>query len=167
MIVKTKKYQLTQKTYIRLGMDNILREQWWVWFIPAAILVLGLLAGFPWWGLGIGLTASLLYVLFWGVQFGGASQMEQNKMMFERFTYEIDSRQILMKLNERQGMPFTWDKILKVRKTADAFVLVISKGQFLYWPFDIFRSELDLKFTEGLLRRKGLLKDEKAEAEKK
>ena len=37
MIVKTKKYQLETSTYIKLGLTNILKEQWWVVLIAIAI----------------------------------------------------------------------------------------------------------------------------------
>ena len=31
--------------------------------------------------------------------------------MFEKFSYEISSQQILMKINPREGMPLKWDQI--------------------------------------------------------
>lgn len=83
--------------------------------------------------------------------------MEQNKVMFEKMAYEIDSRQILMKLNTKQGMPINWNMIKKVETTKDAFVLTMSKAQFIHLPYKIFNSENDKKFVETILRRKGYL----------
>jgi hypothetical protein len=159
MIVKTKKYQLPTSTYINLAFQNIMREWWWAWLVPVAIMLIPL--AYPpafWWCFGIALTAMILYVVFWLIQFTGITQMEQNKILFDRLAYEIDSRQILIKLNSRQGMPITWDKIQKVRKAKDHFLLIISKGQLIHLPFKIFRSEHEIRFMETLLKRKNLLK---------
>jgi hypothetical protein len=158
MIVKTKKYQLTTNTYIKIGMQNILREQWWVLPIPVAISCMILVIHSHWWWIG-SLIALILYILFWLIQFAGVSQLEQNKIMFEKFNYEITSQQILMKLNIKQGMPIKWETVKKALIMKDAFLLVISKAQFIYLPFRIFNSDNEIKFMESILRRKGLVKE--------
>lgn len=156
MIVKTKKYQLDSKTYIKLGLTNILKEQWWV-----ALIALAIACGYfwipSWWWISMAIVAYALYWLFWVIQFAGVSQMEQNKAIFEKMSYEIDSRQILMKLNANQGMPIKWDMIKKVEMTKDAFVLTMSKAQFIHLPFKIFNTENEKKFVEAILKRKGYL----------
>jgi hypothetical protein len=156
MIVKTKKYQLESKTYIKLGLTNILKEQWWV-----ALIALAIACGYfwiaSWWWISMAILAYLLYWLFWLIQFAGVSQMEQNKAIFEKMSYEIDSRQILMKLNATQGMPIKWDMIKKAEVTKDAFVLTMSKAQFIHLPFKIFNTENEKKFVEAILKRKGYL----------
>lgn len=156
MIVKTKKYQLDSKTYIKLGLTNILKEQWWV-----ALIALAIACGYfwipSWWWISMAVVAYALYWLFWVIQFAGVSQMEQNKAIFEKMSYEIDSRQILMKLNANQGMPIKWDMIKKAEVTKDAFVLTMSKAQFIHLPFKIFNTENEKKFVEAILKRKGYL----------
>ena len=72
--------------------------------------------------------------------------------------YEIDSRQILMKVNAREGMPVQWSMIKRVEMTKDAFVLYLSKAQFIHLPFRIFNSDNDKKFLEAILKRKELIK---------
>ena len=158
MIVKTKKYQLTTNTYIKIGMLNILREQWWVLSIPVVISCMIFVIHSHWWWIG-SLIALILYILFWLIQFAGVSQLEQNKIMFEKFSYEITSQQILMKLNVKQGMPIKWETIKKAIMTRDAFLLIISKAQFIYLPFRIFNSDSEIKFMESILRRKGFVKE--------
>jgi len=158
MIVKTKRYQLTSNAYIKIGMMNILREQWWVFLIAIAISSMIFVIHSHWWWIG-SLIALILYGLFWLIQFAGVSQLDQNKVMFEKFIYEITSQQILMKLNVKQGMPIKWETIKKALKTKTAFLLVISKAQFIYLPFRIFNSEGEIKFLESILKRKGFLKD--------
>ena len=71
--------------------------------------------------------------------------------------YEIDSRQILMKINAKEGMPVQWNMIKRVVVSKDAFVLYLSKAQFIHLPFRIFNSENDKKFLEAILKRKELI----------
>lgn len=156
MIIKTKKYQLPTGTYIKMGLVNIIKEQWWV--IPIALSIcLGFLwIASIWWFIGA-IIAYGLYILFWTIQFTGVTQMEQNKVIFEKLAYEIDSRQILMKLNVKEGMPVQWNMIKRVELTKNAYVLYLSKAQFIHLPFRIFNSENDRKFIETILKRKELL----------
>lgn len=157
MIVKTRKYKLETGTYIKLAMKNILREQWWVGLIALAIM-----CGYFWiasirWIIGA-LIALVLYILFWLIQFAGVTQLEQNKILFEKLSYEITSQQILIKVNPKQGMPMTWANIKKTDLNKDAYVLYVSKAQLIHLPFRIFNSENERKFIETIMRRKGLIK---------
>jgi hypothetical protein len=157
MIVKTKKYQLESGTYIKLGLINILKQQWWVILIAIAIAC-GYFWIASWWWISMAILAYVLYWVFWVIQFAGVTQMEQNKVIFEKMSYEIDSRQILMKLNAKQGMPIKWDLIKKAEMTKDAFILTMSKAQFIHLPYRIFNSENDKKFLETILKRKEYIK---------
>ena len=85
MIVKTKKYQLGTRKYIKLGMLNILRSQWWVILIALAIAAMTFIIPSNWWWIG-SLIAFVLYGLFWLIQFAGVPQLEQNKILFERLS---------------------------------------------------------------------------------
>jgi hypothetical protein len=157
MIVKTKKFQLSTGKYIKLGLINIFKAQWWVVLIALAIASMTFIIPSHWWWIGA-LIALVLYGLFWLIQFAGITQMEQNKILFERLNYEISSHQILIKLNPKQGMPMKWDSIKRVQAGKDFFLLVISKAQFIYLPYRIFNSEDDRKFVETILRRKNYIK---------
>ncbi len=157
MIIKTKKYQLPTGTYIKMGLVNVIKEQWWVILIALAICLGFFWIASIWWFIGA-IIAYGLYVLFWAIQFTGVTQMEQNKVIFEKLSYEIDSRQILMKLNVREGMPVQWNMIKRVEMTKDAYVLYMSKAQFIHLPFRIFNSDNERKFMETILKRKELIK---------
>ncbi|MBR9997911.1 MAG: YcxB family protein [Cyclobacteriaceae bacterium] len=157
MIVKTKKYQLSTGKYIKLGLINIFRAQWWVVLIALAIAAMTFVIPSHWWWIGA-LIALVIYGLFWLIQFAGITQLEQNKILFERLNYEISSHQILIKLNPKQGMPMKWETIKKVQAGKDFYLLVISKAQFIYLPYRIFNSENDRKFMETILRRKNYIK---------
>lgn len=139
-----------------MGLINIIKEQWWVILIALAICLGFFWIASFWWFIGA-IIAYGLYVLFWAIQFTGVTQMEQNKVIFEKLSYEIDSRQILMKLNVREGMPVQWNMIKRVEMTKDAYVLYMSKAQFIHLPFRIFNSDNERKFMETILKRKELI----------
>ncbi|MEM6298508.1 MAG: YcxB family protein [Bacteroidota bacterium] len=143
---------------------NIAREWWWAWLIP--IPIFGILAAFGLWGWAIGVTITLvtLYCLFWLAQFAAVTQHENTKILFERFAYEITSRQILIKIDAKRGMPVQWDKIQSAQKKKNHFILRLSRVQFIYLPFSIFKSEHEIKFLETILKRKQLLPKPKTKA---
>ena len=156
VLIKTKKYKLEPSLYIKTAMIELLKKQWWFIFGPVALACLAFI--WPsWWFVSIAILIVVLYLLFWAVQFAGVTQMEQNKMLFEKMSYEIDGRQILMKINERQGMPVTWDMIKTARKAKNHYLLSLSKAQFIFLPFNIFTNPNDLRMMDTYLKRKNLL----------
>jgi hypothetical protein len=159
MIVKTKKYQLPKNTYVRLGLISLLKKQWW--YIAGPLLfacIAFLLPNYKWWFIITALVVVAGYMLFWAIQFAGVTQLEQNKVMFEKLSYEIDSRQVLIKLNPKQGSPLQWNMIKHASKAKDHFLLEVSKAQIIHLPFKIFNSENDIKFVESILKRKEYIK---------
>jgi hypothetical protein len=158
MIVKTKNYRLDKKTYIRLALKNVLKQQGWI----AAVGVLVICLQYTWaasiWWFIAAVVALGLYFLFWYIQFYGVTQLEQGRMLFEKFSYEISSQQIVMKINPREGMPLKWDQIKKAQIGKDAFILFVNKAQLIHLPFRIFNTDNERKFLTSVLRTKGLLK---------
>lgn len=184
MIVKTKKYALDQKTYINIALRQWLKDNWKWGFVPLALILLNVMLNltnvYPnYWIYIVIVLLTILYVLFWAVQITGIAQMEQSKALFQKYIYEIDSRQILMRINPKEGGILKWSQIANVVKDKEAYILFLdnteamanvkaswiaktvtkglAKAQFLYLPFTIFNSENDLRFTDALLKRKGLL----------
>ena len=160
MIVKTKNYKLKKKTYIQLALKSVLKKQGWIAALVAFLLCLGYAipgAQTIWWFIcafiGLG-----LYLLFWWIQFYGVTQLEQGRMLFEKFSYEISSQQILMKINPREGMPMKWDQIKSAAIGKDFYVLYVNKAQLIYLPFKIFNTENERKFVSSILKSKGLVK---------
>jgi hypothetical protein len=157
MIVKTRNYRLEKKVYIRMALKNILRKQWWVSLVVVALCLPYIWIPSIWWFIGAFVGAGL-YLLFWWIQFYGVTQLEQGKMLFERFSYEITSQQIIMKINPREGMPMKWDQIQSAEVTKDAFVLFVNKAQLIHMPFKIFNTDNERKFVNSILKTKGLVK---------
>jgi hypothetical protein len=158
MIVKTKNYKLEKKTYIRMALRGVLKQQGWIAVLgAAAISALYFWIPSIWWFIGAFLGLGL-YILFWWIQFFGVTQLEQGKMLFEKFSYEITSQQIVMKLNPREGMPLKWDQIKRATMGKDHFVLFVNKAQLIYLPFKIFNTENERKFLASVLKTKGYIK---------
>jgi len=156
MNVKTKKYQLEKNTYIKFAMVNVLKQQWWVLLIAAALASGYFIIPNIWWFIGTGI-AFTLYLLFWLIQFAGVTQLEQGKMLFEKLSYEINSQQVLIKLNTKQGMPMKWDQIKSAKVGKDYILLMVNKAQLIHLPFRIFNSDNERKFVESILKRKSFI----------
>lgn len=157
MIVKTKKYKLESSTYIKLALISVLKQQWWV-----SLIVLAICSGYfwienIWWFIGAGIGV-ILYILFWLIQFAGVTQLDQTKMLFDKLAYEITSQQVLIKLNNRQGMPLKWEQIKRGAVGKDYLLLIVNKAQLIHLPFRVFNSDNERKFVESIMKRKGLVR---------
>ncbi|MFM7328282.1 MAG: hypothetical protein ACKORJ_09060 [Bacteroidota bacterium] len=157
MKVTTRNYRLEKNDYIRMALKGVLIQQWWAVPIALAICCCYFLIPSFWW-IFSGVLAYGLFVLFWYIQFFGVTHLDQGKMLFERFSYEITSQQILMKLNAREGMPMKWEQILRAKVGKDHFLLFVNKAQLIYWPYKIFASDNERKFVLSILRNRGLAK---------
>ncbi|MCS6824870.1 MAG: YcxB family protein [Cytophagaceae bacterium] len=159
MIVKTKKYQLPKKTYIRVAFFALLKRQWW--YIVGPLSIASLAFAFPeykWWFITPAILLIIGYILFWLIQFAGVTQLPQGQILFEKFWYEIDSQKIILRLDARRGSHIQWDMIKFAYKNKDHFLLVINKVQIIHLPFKIFNHENDIRFLETVLKRKEYIK---------
>lgn len=157
MIVRTKKYALEPKIFRKIALRNVMKDLWWVFLIPIAMITTGILIGHTWmWITAIALTG--LYYGFWWIQFAGVSQLPQYQQLFQKMSYEIDSRQVMMKINPKQGMPIQWDKIKSAKATKKGFIMILSRAQFIYLPMKVFNNINDIKFVESVLKRKNLIR---------
>lgn len=154
MIVKTKKFQFDKTQYIKFAMLNIAKEWWWAWLVPAAVMLIPVFYKNT---LGrsifIALLLIVLYLLFWFIQFTAVTQLEQFKLIFERLRYEIDSRNIRVFKTDKEGFIIEWNKIKRVEKKKSGYLFVISKAQFLYFPYEVFQGEQSIKLLETILEK--------------
>lgn len=163
--------------YTRTALVQVWKRDWWYALIPLVLFLLPAVFSFSWWWVSIAIVVTVLFVLLRSAQVMGITQMEQGNPLFEKMTYEIDNRQILMKRNEREGMALNWDMIQKAQVRKGAYLLWLQpaadaqlpggwKGWvarnfqtpvFIHLPFRIFNSPNDVKLFENILRRKSLL----------
>ncbi len=158
MTIKTKKYQLPTRTFVKFAMMNVLREQWWVFLIAIAIAALTFVYPDTIWFYIIAGVSLSLYLLFWLIQFFGLTQLDQAKFIFEKLSYEIDPKQILLKISSKQGMPIKWEQIKKAKAGKNHYLLIMNKAQIIHLPHKVFNSPRDVKMMETLLKRKNLIK---------
>ena len=157
MIIRTKKFQMNKSQYIKKGFFNLLIEQWWVLIIYLGICGMYYFIPSLWWIIG-GSIALFLYLIFWLIQFFGVTQVEQSSYMFERLSYEISSNQLMMKINNKQGMPIKWETIKKVKIQSDGFLFKLNVVQFIIFPFRVFNNENEIRFLKSILNRKGYVR---------
>ena len=157
MIIRTKKFQMNKSQYIKKGFFNLLIEQWWVLIIYLGVCGMYYFIPSLWWIIG-GSIALFLYLIFWLIQFFGVTQVEQSSYMFERLSYEISSNQLMMKINNKQGMPIKWESIKKVKIQSDGFLFKLNVVQFIIFPFRVFNNENEIRFLKSILNRKGYVR---------
>ena len=157
MIVRTKKFQVEKGKYIKKGYANLVKEQWWIFLIYIIICSGHFFIPSIWWIIGSSIIL-IIYLLFWLIQFFGVTQVEQSSYMFERLSYEISSNQIMMKINNKQGMPIKWDTVKKVKVQKDGFLFKLNIVQFIIFPFKVFNNENEIRFIKSILNRKGYVK---------
>lgn len=175
--IRTKKYQLDKDLFTRIAVIKVWKSEWWYALIPFILLLIPAIFSFSWWWVVAAVIVTLLFVLIRSAQVMGVTRMEQGNVLFEKLTYDIDNRQILMKRNEREGMAITWDMIQTVQRDDDAYLLWLKpptadqlpsgwKGWvartfqapiFIQLPYKIFNSQNDMKLMDSLLRRKNLI----------
>ncbi len=177
LAIVTKKTQFDTNTYTRLAMAEVWRKDWVYALVPFAIGLLPALVWHSWWWLALSAVLTLAFVLLRSAQVTGVTQMEQSKPLFERMSFEMDPKQLLLRVSKEKAMQLTWDMIGKVRRDGDAYLLYLKPGAppegtagwrlwlartfdvpvFLHLPQRIFNSDNDRKLFEALLRRKNLL----------
>ena len=156
MIIKTKNYRLKTSTYISLTFGYLLRRQWWL--IP--LFIGGNIAIFYYKFIITGIVTSLLSVLyfgFWLLQFYAVTMLEENKMLFQSIGYQITSKNIIMQLTAKQGMPIEWKQIKRAYVRKNYIILLISKAHFIYLPQHVFKNKQEKEFLLFILKGKKLL----------
>lgn len=175
--IRTKKYQLEKNVFTGIALGKVWRKDWWMALIPLVLFLLPAVFSFSWWWVVGAVLVTLIFVLLRSAQVMGVTQVEQGNPLFEKLSYEIDSRQIVLKRNEREGMALTWDMIGSVERKGQAYLFWLKpptdaqlpggwKGWvaktfqapvFVMLPYRIFNNPTDIKLLESMLRRKNLI----------
>lgn len=157
--VKTKRYQLPTQTFIRIGFTTVIQRYWWAFLLPTAVILGSFFvggSGMVWMIVGA-VVVTLLYLLFWYIQFYGITQLPQGKTLFEKYSYEFKNEHVIIKKNEKEGMVLPWAQIQSAEMRDDCLLLWVGRFQFFYIPYSIFTSDNERKWLETLLRRKKLV----------
>lgn len=162
LAIKTKKYGIDKNKYMMLCMRQMISKQWKWSAIPVALILLNVFLNLSGtyknlWIYIFVLIGVIGYLIFWLVQFAGITQLPQYKQLFDKYRYEIDSRQILMKISDKEGGVVKWDMIAKAYKEKAAYVLIMAQYQFIYLPLSVFNNDNDKKLMDKILRDKGYI----------
>lgn len=158
MKVITKRSELEKKKYISIGTKILLKTEWKWGLIPLALIIIGYFIPRSFgWILTLSLVGAAGYVGFRVLQMFGFTQHEMSKGFFYRVNYEIDGKYILMKMDAKNGMPIEWKNFKKVYRMKDGYALSIARGQFIFLPYSIFKTENDKKLIETIFSRKSLI----------
>ena len=184
LAIRTKKTQFSTDAYTKLALAEVWRKDWKYALIPFAIGLLPAVIWHSWWWLALSMVLTLLFVLFRSAQVTGVAQMEQSKPLFEKMSFEMDQRQLLLRVSPEKAMQLQWDMIARARRSEGAYLLYLKPGTppadtkpwrawlaraldvpvFLHLPEKIFNSDNDKRLFESLLRRKNLLPTDVAPA---
>lgn len=158
--VFTRKTEMDKKLYINMALKKALRKYWFAFFVPPALLI----PGFIWpssmiWMVVTSIVVTILYVLFWYMQFYGMTILPQGKQLFEKQLFAILPEYIGVMKSEKdpQGMMLPYDKIEQVEKTGNSYIIHLTMAHIVIMPFDIFQSQQDMNYFEALLRKYKLL----------
>lgn len=155
MIIKTKKYKLPESLYIKINLKNTLISKWWVFAIGAIMVSIALVFKIIWLSIVLSI-AILLYIFFWYIQFYAVTKLDQNKIMFEKLSYEITSSQIMIKVNTKHAIPIPWSKVSKLKVSKEAITIIIDKAQLIHLPNKVFNNNSEIAFLKTIAKRKGL-----------
>ena len=78
------------------------------------------------------------------------------KKWFEKVSYEINSQQIIIKYNIKEGTSLKWNEIQRTIVTKDSFILFFSPLHIIHLPHKIFTNPNDIKFIESIIKQKKL-----------
>ena len=114
LAIKTKKYGLEKNKYIGLCMRQLFANQWKWSFVPLVLILANVALNLSgtyknYWIYIFIAIGTIGYILFWLIQFTGITQLAQYKQLFDKYRYEIDSRQIFMKISDKEGGMLKWE----------------------------------------------------------
>ena len=153
MEIKTKTNILPTSLFKRECCKNIFREQWWVNILILSVLGYGVYIHMK----SVWITAlvfEILYLLFWFIQITTALYIPQNAILFEKFSFVFSPENITLVLSGNRRSQIEWDQVLFVKFRKDYVVMFVSKIQFLYVPFSIFRSNMEKTMFLNLIKTK-------------
>ncbi|WP_343613308.1 YcxB family protein [Flavobacterium sp.] len=142
-MIKTKKFQLTQKEYFSFIIRILLKKRWWLfafmWFLTIAILFKDEKDSSD----TFLIVFSILYPLVILFQYWRLAYSKENKIIYKERQYEIFSDRIIAYMGEISEGTIDNQNFIKVFELKDLYLLYISKGQCFYFPKRIFESHED------------------------
>lgn len=160
MNITTKEFQLTPKEHFKISTKYfLLRKSRIILFVLLVADFLFLLYLNPtdsltlYFGIFLVLYFLILFLAYWRF-----SHNKENKAFYQKISFTIDKNFLNFKQEDGSEGKKNLDRIIKVVKTPNYYLLFVSKIQFLYFPSNAFKSSEDLEAFEGILKSRNLLK---------
>lgn len=153
MKIRTKASVLPTSLFKRECYKDIFRAQWWVNILILSVLGYGVYIHMK----SVWITAlvfEILYLLFWFIQVTTSLYIPQNAILFEKFSFIFSPENITLVLDGNRRSQIEWNQVLFVKFRKDYVIMFVSKIQFLYVPFSIFRSNMEKTMFLNLIKTK-------------
>jgi hypothetical protein len=147
-MVRTKKIQLTNKTFFKTLLSVYLKKRWWLILFILIIAILSLFNRNE--------DTSNDFLIYFGfiyppiilLQFWRFANSKDNKIFLLERDYEIDNEKIIGNLSDGTSSTIMNNLFIKTIQLKKTYLLYISKTQFIYIPKDAFLTEQDKNWFE-------------------
>ncbi|MGL2963673.1 YcxB family protein [Flavobacterium sp. RSB2_4_14] len=147
-MIKTNKIQLTTNTLFSTLLRVYFKKRWWLilWMMIFGILVsTSSKRGFN--EIFI-MVVSFAYPFLIVLQYWRFAKSKDNKIFLLEKEYEIQDNKIIATLSDGTTNTIMTEHFVKVIKLKTAYLLYLSKTQFIYIPKDAFKSEAEKSWFE-------------------
>lgn len=148
-MITTHPIKLTSKKLFEISIMTYIKRKWWL---------------FVWiWGLAIILLMNknkdsfdiflilfcILFPLLLIIQFWRYAYSKQNKIFLLERYYEIEPDMITGIMQDGTSQPIKIEHFIKVIKSSKYYLMYIAKAQFIYVPFDSFKTPSDKEWFDN------------------
>lgn len=147
-MITTHPIKLTSKKLFEITITTYLKRKWWlfVWIWGLAIILLldSNKDSFEIFLFLFCITFTFLLV----VQFWRNAYSKQNKLFLLGRYYEIETDRITGIMEDETSQPIKIEHFIKVIKSSKYYLMYIAQAQFIYVPFDSFKTPADKEWFD-------------------
>ncbi|MEW5820860.1 MAG: YcxB family protein [Cyanobacteriota bacterium] len=155
MTITTKKFFFNKDLYIKVHLSQLFITVIFEFIILSIIVVIGAILG----SCFFAFFCIVIYILIFVFKFINLyidSRSKDNQSLYMRKYHEIDENFISTSYEDGTGGKLNLSCVINIKKTKEYYLLYMSPTQFIYIPFDAFKSEEDRINFEGFLKNKEL-----------
>jgi hypothetical protein len=142
-MIKTKKFQLTKKEYFMFLVRLELKRRGWLflfmWMFSAFVLFTGKQDSFSIFIIVVGFMYPVLTIYKYWI----FANSKDNKIIFYERQHEIFSDRIISGMGEISNSTVPMQNFVKVFELNDLYLLYYTKGQAIFLPKRIFKTQED------------------------
>lgn len=153
-MIQTQKIELTSDEFFYLLVTIYIKKRW-ILLIWVVLLIFFLLLtqniGTVEYLLILAILAfhAILLIQYWIYSHSKANQV----YLLPRY-FEIDTHQIVERIEDGSTTSMKTEQFIKVMKTGKCYLLFVAKNEYVYLPFDAFRCDSDREWFENEIVKK-------------